>query len=432
MRYKAPLACRGNLLSAISKIAAATIAASTFLSASEASCTPLLPNTKIRLTLVQWMPTKSSYEQWPTVGGEYTVSEEGMISLPLLGDVSVRDKDEGTLASAIARQLKEKIGLVDEPAATIQILSYPPIYVIGDVAKPGEYEFHTGITALQALAMSGGQLRSLDSLQNSQGITKLVGEIREINDSIIRSSAKIERLEAEMAGERTIQPKEDRPKTDAFSNAIYKQEEVIFSARANELARQSKSLTDLRDLLSEEIDVLQEKIKSTDLTINSIQQQLESTINLIERGALNATRQADVERTMRDYRINRLDLTVAITKARQGISEATRDLEGLYDRRQTEVATELQSERATLTQLRLKRDTLQTLLIDSPAITDAMHQDKEPKLQFVLVRRAPGTNNTTEIASSEMTALLPGDVLKVVQTNPARPSPQAIVTGISQ
>ncbi|MBD9444036.1 exopolysaccharide biosynthesis protein [Rhizobium sp. RHZ01] len=355
-----------------------------------------------------------------------------MISLPLLGDVSVRDKDEGTLASAIARQLKEKIGLVDEPAATIQILSYPPIYVIGDVAKPGEYEFHTGITALQALAMSGGQLRSLDSLQNSQGITKLVGEIREINDSIIRSSAKIERLEAEMAGERTIQPKEDRPKTDAFSNAIYKQEEVIFSARANELARQSKSLTDLRDLLSEEIDVLQEKIKSTDLTINSIQQQLESTINLIERGALNATRQADVERTMRDYRINRLDLTVAITKARQGISEATRDLEGLYDRRQTEVATELQSERATLTQLRLKRDTLQTLLIDSPAITDAMHQDKEPKLQFVLVRRAPGTNNTTEIASSEMTALLPGDVLKVVQTNPARPSPQAIVTGISQ
>ncbi len=420
------------LLGSISRILAASLFGVFCLDVGAAISAPLVPNTKIRLTIIQWMPTKGTYQQWETVGGEYTISENDTISVPLLGAISVADKDEVTLGLEIAKQLKEKIGLVDEPTASIEIVSYPRIYVVGDVTKPGEYDFHSGITVLQALAKSGGEFRhAVDPVQNSQTITRLVGELQEIDDAIVRTGARIDRLEAEMTGEKTIHPKEDRPKGDPFSSAIYNQEEVIFSARANELARQSSSLTGLRDLLTDEVNVLQEKIKSTDANINSAQQQLNSTIALIERGALVATRQADAERTMRNFQNERLDLTVSIMKARQDITEATRDLEGLYDRRQTEVASELQSERANMTQLKVKRATSQKLLVDTLSSNGPMNQDEKPLLQFTIVRRGPGTSST-ELTVQETTAMLPGDVLKVAQPKPARTPNEAMAIGVGQ
>lgn len=393
-----------------SRFLATTIGALVVLNYGTALGAELLPNTKVRLTIVQWMPTKGTYEQWAPVGGEFTVSREGTISVPLLGPISVGNMDESVLASAIAKRLKEKIGLVDEPAATVEILQYPSVYIVGDIANPGEYQYHSGITVLQALAMGGGELRALDKLQNSLDVTKLVGELKEIDDAIIRNSAKIERLEAETAGEQALPLRKEPSNDSPFAAAIYKQEEVIFSARTNELTRQSKSLTALRDLLSDEISILQEKIKSTDAGITSTQKQLDSTIALIDRGAIVATRQAEVERAMRGYQNDRLDLTAEIMRARQNISQATRDLEGLFDKRRTEVASELQSERATMSQLKLKRDTGQKLLMDRLSSGNAVPLNDKANLRYSIIR-----GGSSEIDASETTAMMPGDVLKVTQ-----------------
>ncbi|EPE94948.1 polysaccharide biosynthesis/export family protein [Rhizobium grahamii] len=409
-----------KLLSGISRAITFAVAASFLTGVGSAVAGPLFPNTKIRLTLVQWMPTKGSYEQWATVGGEYTVSEEGTISVPLLGPISVEQLDEVSLASSIAKRLKEKIGLVDEPAATVEVLKYPPIYVVGDVEKPGEYDFHGGITVLQALALGGGQRRAASSLQGSTDVTRMAGDLREIDDSIVRSTVKIARLKAELAGEKTFQGPKESSDATASSDAIYTQEQTIFSARANELTRQSKSLTTLRDLLSEEIKVLEEKTTSTDLNIASVQQQLDSTIALIEKGAIVATRQAEVERVMRGYQNDRLDLTVAIMRARQSISQTTRDLEGLYDKRQTQIASDLQSEQATMSQLRVKKETTQKLLTEILSSGSAVEADEPPRLQFTIVR-AGKTEKSAEVAASETSAMAPGDVLKVTLRATSQP-----------
>lgn len=411
-----------KLLSGISRAITFAVAASFLAGVGSAVAGPLFPNTKIRLTLVQWMPTKGSYEQWATVGGEYTVSEEGTISVPLLGPISVDQLDEVSLASSIAKRLKEKIGLVDEPAATVEVLKYPPIYVVGDVEKPGEYDFHGGITVLQALAMGGGQRRAASTLQSSADVTKMVGDLKEIDNSIVRSTVKIARLKAELAGEKSFQAPKENSDATAYPDAIYTQEQTIFSARANELARQSKSLGALRDLLSEEIKVLEEKTKSTDLNIASIQQQLESTIALIEKGAIVATRQADVERVMRGYQNDRLDLTVAIMRARQSISQTTRDLEGLYDKRQTQIASDLQAEQATISQLRLKKETTQKVLTEALSSGSAIQASEPPRLQFTIVRPSK-SEKSAEIDASETSTMAPGDVLKVTLRADLQPLP---------
>lgn len=377
-----------------------------------ADSAPLPPHTKIKLTVVQWMPTKGLYEQWGSLGGEFTVSEAGTLSMPVLGSVPVGDLDNNGLAAEIAKRLKDKIGLVEAPMASVEILEYSPVYVVGDVTRPGEYKFSTGLTVLQAFAMSGGELRPTVAFENSTDVTKLLGELKELDDSIIRSSTKIERLEAEMAGAKALDFVKQAGSTDQFTAAIYSQEQAIFSARANLLERKSKSLVELRDLLTEEIHVLDEKTKSMDANIKSIQQQVDSTAMLVAKGAVVATRQGEVERALRSYQDDKLDITTAIMRARQSISQTTRDLQGLYDERQTEVASELQAERALLVQLKVKRETSQKLMLANlSALAGSARLGEKAALTFTIVRR----DNEKEIGASETTALLPGDVIKVTR-----------------
>jgi polysaccharide export outer membrane protein len=101
--------------------------------------------------------------------------------------------------------------------------------------------------------------------------------------------------------------------------------------------------------------------------------------------------------------------------ARQSVSHTTRDLQALSDERLTEVASELQAERATLVQLKVKRETSQKLMIDNlSAMSYAPRPGEKRAITFNIVRRQDG--NVDEIGASETSTLMPGDVVKVVQS----------------
>ncbi|MBY3223610.1 polysaccharide biosynthesis/export family protein [Rhizobium laguerreae] len=374
--------------------------------------TAFAPQTKIRLTIVQWMQSKGQYERWDALGGEYTVSDEGAVFLPFLGSVSVGNRDNTSLTNEIAKRLQEKIGLVQPPAVTIEILEYPPIYVVGDVTTPGQYKFRSGLTVLQSLAMSGGPFRAT-SLQQSQTI-KLAGELREIDHSLLRSTAKLARLQAEMTGAREIIFDQRLGVNQQYAAGIYNEERVIFQARANALDRQSKALTELRDLLNSEVGMLGEKVQGSEDNIKSIEDQLTSVKTLVSKGLTVSSRQLDLERLLTTYRSDRLDLVTAIMRGRQAISETTRNLEGLYDTRRSEVASELQSEQASLDQLKLKREMTQKLLLDDLAAGGSSNiTDEALPLTFTVSRRSEG--QIRQFQASETTALIPGDVVRVVR-----------------
>ncbi|EJC63492.1 periplasmic protein involved in polysaccharide export [Rhizobium leguminosarum bv. viciae WSM1455] len=383
--------------------------------------TAFTPQTKIRLTIVQWMQSKGQYERWDALGGEYTVSDEGAVFLPFLGSVSVGNRDNTSLTNEIAKRLQEKIGLVQPPAVTIEILEYPPIYVVGDVTTPGQYKFRSGLTVLQSLAMSGGPFRAT-SLQQSQTI-KLAGELREIDHSLLRSTAKLARLQAEMTGAKEITFDRMLGVDQQYATGIYNEERVIFQARANALDRQSKALTELRDLLNSEVGMLGEKVQGSEDNIKSIEDQLTSVKTLVSKGLTVSSRQLDLERLLTTYRSDRLDLVTAIMRGRQAISETTRNLEGLYDTRRSEVASELQSEQASLDQLKLKREMTQKLLLDDLAAGGSSNISGEAlPLTFTVSRRNEG--QVRQFQASETTALIPGDVVRVGRTR--------IADGVSQ
>ncbi|MBW9052900.1 SLBB domain-containing protein [Rhizobium mesosinicum] len=374
--------------------------------------TPFAPQTKIRLTVVQWMPSKGEFERWDAIGGEYTISNESTVSLPFLGPLSIGNLDNAGLTREIAKRLQEKMGLAQTPAVTIDVLDYPSIFVVGDVTTPGEYKFRSGLSVLQSLAMSGGPLRPA-ARQRSQTIT-LAGDLREIDYSLLRSSAKLARLQAEMAGAKEITFERPPAADQQYAASIYDEERVIFQARASALERQSTALVELRDLLKAEIDALEEKLKGSDDNIRSVEEQLVSVKTLVEKGLTITSRQMDLERLLNTYRSDKLDLVTAIMRGRQAINETTRNLEGLSDTRRNEVASEVQSEKANLDQLRLKRDTTQQLLLEELASSGNVNErGEELPLTFTVSRRDNG--QVAEFQASEATELAPGDVVRVTQ-----------------
>lgn len=277
---------------------------------------------------------------------------------------------------------------------------------------PGEYKFRSGLSVLQSVAMSGGPLRA-PAQQRSQTIT-LAGDLREIDHSLLRSSAKLARLQAEMAGAKEIVFDHPPAVDQQYAASIYDEERVLFQARANALDRQSTALVELRDLLKAEIDTLEEKLKGSDDNIRSVEEQLTSVKTLVEKGLTITSRQMDLERLLTTYRSDRLDLVTAIMRGRQAINETTRNLEGLSDTRRSEIASEVQAEKANLDQLKLKRDTTQQLLLGELSTgTNEHNRDEELPLTFSLSRRDKGQVN--QFQASETTELAPGDVVRVTQ-----------------
>jgi polysaccharide export outer membrane protein len=89
------------------------------------------------------------------IGGEFEVNDRGNLNIPLAGTVSAGGLDTEALETEISDKLKQK-NLVKDPSVTAEVISYRPIFVLGEVNKPGQYPYQPGMTVLTAVAVGGG------------------------------------------------------------------------------------------------------------------------------------------------------------------------------------------------------------------------------------------------------------------------------------
>jgi polysaccharide biosynthesis/export protein len=87
--------------------------------------------------------------------GDFRVGDEGNIALPLLGDVHVAGLTTTQVDQLLESQLSSK-GLIRNPSVSTEVVRYRPIFVLGEVARPGQYEFQPNMTMLTAVAIAGG------------------------------------------------------------------------------------------------------------------------------------------------------------------------------------------------------------------------------------------------------------------------------------
>jgi polysaccharide biosynthesis/export protein len=84
----------------------------------------------------------------------YLISAGGTITMPLIGAVPARGRTPQGLAAEISARLRN--GFIREPSVAVEIESYRPFFILGEVQAPGQYPYVPNMTAESAVAIAGG------------------------------------------------------------------------------------------------------------------------------------------------------------------------------------------------------------------------------------------------------------------------------------
>ena len=84
----------------------------------------------------------------------YAIDAGGAITMPLIGRVSARGQTPQGLASDITARLRS--GFIREPSVAVEIESYRPFFILGEVAAPGQYPYVPNMSVEAAIAIAGG------------------------------------------------------------------------------------------------------------------------------------------------------------------------------------------------------------------------------------------------------------------------------------
>lgn len=88
------------------------------------------------------------------LGGDFQVDATGFIRMPMIGQV----KAGGLTAHDVENNIRTALadGYLNDPRVAVEITTYRPFYIVGQVQKPGEYPYANGMTAATAVAVAGG------------------------------------------------------------------------------------------------------------------------------------------------------------------------------------------------------------------------------------------------------------------------------------
>jgi polysaccharide export outer membrane protein len=84
----------------------------------------------------------------------YAVDGAGRISMPLIGAVDVAGKTTQQLERAVEAKLRA--GYLREPKVSIDIDTYRPFFILGEVTQSGQFPYVNGMTVQTAAAIAGG------------------------------------------------------------------------------------------------------------------------------------------------------------------------------------------------------------------------------------------------------------------------------------
>lgn len=112
--------------------------------AADSSGYQLAPGDKLRVTVFGH----------DDLSGEFEIDGAGNVSLPLIRAIPAAGKTVPQLELAVADALQPDY--LRDPRVSVEVLSYRPVYILGEVNHPGGYPYESGLTVDKAIAKAGG------------------------------------------------------------------------------------------------------------------------------------------------------------------------------------------------------------------------------------------------------------------------------------
>ncbi len=357
------------------------------------------------------------------LSGDFEVDANGFLKFPLLGRV----RAEGLSLTELEEALKGPLGerFIVDPKISANILEYSPIYVMGDVAAPAMYAYEPGLTVLHAVALAGGY-----GIQEPMDVAiQMIGaqeEFRVAFNTYRAGLARVARLESERDGLEEIAFPDELilDSSDPLTSVLIDTETRIFATRSEALIGDLQLLDQQKELFRQEISALRGQLAATRKQADLTKLELKDLEELSEKGLARRPQLLMIQRNLAGFEGERTQLGAFIARAKQQIARTDQEILNRQTGYRNEILMELSEMQTAMAQLELRlkaaRDSLDQLRVRVPLGLSASHDQK--RSGFIITRNRGA--EPKEIAATETTLVLPGDVVRVPyieQEEPALP-----------
>jgi polysaccharide biosynthesis/export protein len=367
-----------------------------------------------------------SVSRLPELKQRVPVQLDGTISFPLLGRLSVvglspaevQANVQAMLAAKVFRQRssdgRENSVAIEPDEVTATIVEYRPIYVNGDVSRPGEQGYRPLMTVRQAVALSGGydvmRLRMNNPILES---ADLRGEYESLWTEYAKEQAHVWRLKQELGQETTLDQKAllDVPVARSTAVAIVNVEAEQLKTRQADLRAEQTFLRRGIVEADEQIKVLSEQEKTENQGNQADIEELERAKELFARGTLPSLRVTDARRAMLLSSIQKLQTVAQLMQTRRQRDDLSRQIERLDGQRRSDMLRELQDATMAFSRIQFKlQSTGEKLQYTALAKSQLVH-GLGNKPSITIVRSS--TKGSENLIVNEDFELQPGDVVEV-------------------
>jgi polysaccharide biosynthesis/export protein ExoF len=355
-----------------------------------------------------------SVHKRPDLSGEFRVLPAGYLSLPFVPNLPAAGHTLTEVKQAIVDRFREN-ALLPNPRVNIDLIATQPVFVGGDVRRPGSFTYQIGMTVQHAIAAAGG-LRGVEPETLSAYLE--IGRLREkLRQSLeARGLAMIRRarlLTERDDGEDFALPSSVRSDlSESKAKEAYESERTLLKQRAESHRSQLDVLARQIGIYKQEIAALEAQAESKAREGELVAEERRRVESLMERGLTpNSGRTIELQRILVQIEGERRALATNIVKARQEIARVEQVVVNLVNQRQLEITALLKEGDDSISHLTVAIEETRTSLADAHEVLPGGGAPAGNSPSRFIVRRG-GAENLT-IAARLDTPLLPGDMVDV-------------------
>lgn len=367
-----------------------------------------------------------SVARLPELKQRVPVQLDGTISFPLAGTLQVANlppaevqaKVQAILAAKVFRQRtsdgRENSVTIEPDEVTATVVEYRPIYVNGDVSRPGEQAYRPLMTVRQAVALSGGydviRLRMNNPILEA---ADLRAEYESLWTEYAKEQAHVWRLQQELGQKTTVDQKAllDVPVARSTALAIVNNEAEQLKTRQADEQTERTFLNRGIVQADEQINILSEQQKTEDQGTQADLEELERAKELFSRGTLTMLRVSDARRAMLLSSTRKLQTSAQLMQTMRQRDDLSRQVERLDGQRRGDMLRELQDATVALSRIRLKLESTGEKLQYTAFAKSQLAHGFGSKPAITIVRS--GARGSENLVANEEFELQPGDVVEV-------------------
>lgn len=345
------------------------------------------------------------------LSGSFPIGTDGTIGYPPLGNVPVSGKRIDEVRQAIDSGLKLHIA---NPSVAVVVETYAPVFIVGEVQRPGGYAFRPGMIALELFALGGGQKEVLSQGENAgMRLSGLRQDYADLVVQLLGQDVKRVRLEAELNGQPfNYLPGEEIGTPDPrIVRQVVEAERTLFELRRTALAGELKSLQQQKISYLEEIDTLEKSGKLRDGELALLDEDVKVARTMVERGLTPKTQLRDKQREISATNRDVLEFGSFLARARQNLTVIEGRLASLRDQRRGEAAADLREVNLDILRLRRKMSYSLQAMAEAGIALEKKDGSRQAAFRFSAVRLIDGKYREVDVGQTD--PVRAGDILRV-------------------